>query len=123
MAITKFFSTFDRLLTQGEFRLMFYNTEKCSASLTFLWRNAFHGNCSTNTFVEDFTVGIDTATSIGKLVLFSQRTRLIQKPEVTLDVEISYQRETSTWPLQLSQQHLKHNHIKPGLWDETPYNT
>lgn len=65
--------------------------------------------------MEDFTVGIDTATSIGKLVLFSQRTRLIQKPEVTLDVEISYQRETSTWPLQLSQQHLKHNHIKPGL--------
>lgn len=30
-----------------------------------------------NIFVEDFTMRIDTATSIGKLVLFSQQTRLM----------------------------------------------
>ena len=62
-----------------------------------------------------FMVSTDTATTIGKLVLFSQQTQLIQKPEATSDVEVSYQHKTSTWQQQLSQQHLKNNEIKPGL--------
>ena len=121
IAMSKFFSTSDRLLTQGDFWLVFYTIEKCSALLTCSWRNIFtantvHRNRSTNILVEDFMVRIDTATTMGKLVLFSQQTWLIQKPEIT-DVEISYQHKTSTWPRQLSQQHLKHHNIKPGWWD------